>query len=101
MNVRRILCPTDFSETSAHAAEYAVAIAGYYDASILALHVVASIDVSVNPGSLGDSREQTAAVFDHLMKAGIKIDLALDIGSPVPHILDRAASLPADLIVMG
>jgi len=101
MNVRRILCPTDFSETSAHAVEQAAAIAGYYNASMFALHVVPPIDPSVDAGSLDSLREQTAAAFEDVTKAGLKLDVAVEVGSPIRHILDRAASLPADLIVMG
>jgi len=101
MNLTHILCPTDFSETSAHAAEHAAALAGYYNASILALHVVAPIDPAVDAGSLDGLLEQTAAVFEKVTKTGIKLEAAVDVGLPVRHILDRAASLPADLIVMG
>jgi nucleotide-binding universal stress UspA family protein len=101
MNVRRILCPTDFSETSAHAVEQAAAIAGYYKASILALHVYQPIDAWVNAESVDGLLEQTAAVFEGVTKAGVKLDVAVDVGSPVHHILNRAANLPADLIVMG
>ena len=40
-------------------------------------------------------------MFQDVTKAGIKLEVAVDVGSPVRHILDRADTLPADLVVMG
>jgi nucleotide-binding universal stress UspA family protein len=102
MNIRRILCPTDFSETSAHAAEWAAAIAGYYGAGITALHVVQPpMDATLGVESLDSLRQQTAAFFGAATNAGLSVDARVEVGSPVRHILDRAASLPTDLLVMG
>ena len=101
MNVRRILCPTDFSETSAHAVEQAAAVARYYNASILGLHVAPPMDPSVDAGSLTDLREQTTAAFQDVTMGGVPLAVAVEVGSPVRHILERASRLPADLIVMG
>ena len=39
LDIRRILCPIDFSEASQHALDHAVMIAGWYRARITALHV--------------------------------------------------------------
>jgi nucleotide-binding universal stress UspA family protein len=36
--IRRILCPVDFSDDSRHAIDHAVVIARWYEASITALH---------------------------------------------------------------
>ena len=102
MNIRRILCPTDFSETSAHAAEWASAIAGYYGAGITALHVVQPpMDAALGVESLDSLRQQIAAFFGVANNVGLSVDALVEVGSPVRHILDRAASLPADLLVMG
>src|SRR5215471_6040911 len=100
MNIRRILCPTDFSETSAHAVEQAVAMAGYYKAAIFGLHVVQLIE-SVDGVPLEGVRQQTAACFEPAAKAGLTVDVEVDLGSAVHQILDHAARLPADLLVMG
>ena len=40
MEIKRILCPTDLSEASAHAVDHAVVMAGYYKSRITALHVL-------------------------------------------------------------
>jgi nucleotide-binding universal stress UspA family protein len=101
MNIKRILCPTDFSETSAHAVEQAVTIAGYYGAAISALHVVQQIDASADIQSLDGLRRDTAAFFDAARKAGLTVDVLVELGSPVHRILDHAVRAPADLVVMG
>ena len=101
MNVKRILCPTDFSETSAHAADLAVAMAGYYKAAISALHVVQTFEPSLDAGSVDGVRQETAAFFGDATKAGLTLDGHVELGSPIQRILDHADSLPADLVVMG
>ena len=40
MRITRLLCPTDLSQASGHAAELAIIVAGYYQSVITALHVV-------------------------------------------------------------
>jgi universal stress protein A len=40
MQLKSILCPIDFSDFSAPAYQYALSLAGYYKAKIVALHVV-------------------------------------------------------------
>ena len=45
----RILCPIDFSDTSAHALSYADAIAGWYGAALTVQHVYLPLTVGV-PG---------------------------------------------------
>lgn len=39
IEIRRILCPIDFSDASRHALEHSVVIAGWYGSRITALHV--------------------------------------------------------------
>lgn len=113
MDIKQILCPTDFSETSDHAIDQAVVIAGWYKARITALHVFNPILLAVpglarssGGGSVEETeterlRKETAARFGAATSAGISLDLVTDVGQPASRILDRAASLPADMIVMG
>ena len=110
-DVKRILCPVDFSDASTHAVEQATAIAGWYKASITALHVYDPLFMPV-PGlpvpkdRVPDAevqlvREQTAACFAAAAAAGLRVDVEVEIGRPASQILERAARLPADMIVMG
>jgi nucleotide-binding universal stress UspA family protein len=93
----RILCPTDFSEPSDHAVDLALVVAAAYGARIAALHVAPA---AILPLEL-TLREKTTARFAAAARAGIALEVFVDAGSPADRILDRAASLPADLIVMG
>lgn len=38
IELKKILCPVDFSETSSHATHYAVALAEKFDSELLLLH---------------------------------------------------------------
>jgi nucleotide-binding universal stress UspA family protein len=113
--IGRILCPTDFSDVSAHAVAHASAIAGWSGASIAALHVAAPglvvpaefQGVALPDRSAADEaarqrlRAAVADAFREATGAGVEVDVFIDSGSPVPRILEHAARLPADLIVMG
>lgn len=111
MNITRILCPTDFSDASAHAVDLAAVLARWYKSRIAALHVVSAAAVlpefslapgsSVEDGTLSALQSATAARFTDVSAAGIAVDVFVDVGSPATRILGRAADLPADLIVMG
>jgi nucleotide-binding universal stress UspA family protein len=100
MEIRRILCPTDFSETSAHAVDHAAAFAAYWKSTITALHVVGLIEPWVE-GEVDELRAQTAAFFAPAVAKGIAVDVVVEADQPVRGILKRAVDLPADLIVMG
>jgi nucleotide-binding universal stress UspA family protein len=111
MDIARILCPTDFSEASTHAVDLAVTMASRYKARIAAVHVVdagvvvpefgLSTVASIDEAGLSALRRKTEAELSAASRAGIGIDVFVDVGSPAARILDRAAMLPADLIVMG
>jgi nucleotide-binding universal stress UspA family protein len=101
MEIRRILCPTDFSEASAHAVDQAVAIAGYYKAGITALHVTPSIELTLDAVSLDTVRREIAAFFEVASTAGLAVEAVAEIGAPANQIVECARRLPADLIVVG
>ncbi len=44
--IKRILCPVDFSDDSRHALDHAVAIARWYDSTIRLLHVCTAVPVA-------------------------------------------------------
>lgn len=111
MRIETVLCPVDFSEGSAHAIEQAAAVAGWYRAHLVALHAYSPLFVPVPglpapadrvPGFERDRVHAQAAAFVHsTAPAGIDVDVSLEVGHPAAVILERAAQLPADLIVMG
>ena len=96
VEIRRILCPTDFSDNSRHALDHAIAVAGWYGADVIGLHIG-------NPMMTNTQRleQQLRMWLSPAIAAGIATDAAVDNGNPVDRILDHARSLEADLIVIG
>lgn len=111
-DIKTILCPVDFSEASHHAIDHAIVIARWYDASIAGLHVynpvfmpvpglVVADDEVVRQGERQRLCGETTHCFSSATAAGIDVRVLVDEGPPATCILDRAASLPADLVVIG
>ena len=104
-----ILVPHDFSETSAAAARYAIAVARNSHARITFLHVSSSAQAAFDtefPIGLEDARED--AVRERLLKIVSpleQIELAPQFvvrpGSPAAEIVHYAEEHAVDLIVMG
>lgn len=116
IDIRRILCPIDFSDTSRHALEHAVAIAKWYESHITALNVIHLPQYLPRPpvfigefpeGAMPDETERPAREgqlrgwLEPANRAGVKTDMVFDEGTPGTRILAQASSLQADLIVMG
>ena len=59
VNIKRILCPIDFSDASAHAIDHAVAVASWCKARLTALHVYSPTLVSVPGVDLSGQGEAT------------------------------------------
>ncbi len=110
-DITRILCPVDFSDASMHAVDQAIAVAGWYRARVIALHVlepltrpVQDLPIPADPPPEADlrrARERTAACFEAATSAGIGVDVRVETGPPATVIAGCAADRRADLIVMG
>jgi nucleotide-binding universal stress UspA family protein len=111
IDITRILCPIDFSESSRHALEHAAALAHWYDARITALHVSELFQVpAVLPGNPSSvigpyiSRDTVIANMEQFtapLRDSVPIEIALEEGTVARTIVETATRLPADLIVMG
>ncbi len=111
LEIRRILCPVDFSDASQHALDHAVMIAGWYRARITALYVRNPAFMIEPPilfaefGTAVDALEHEEARLHEWLSparaAGIDCDVMVVDGSPAVRIVERAALVPADLIVIG
>jgi nucleotide-binding universal stress UspA family protein len=118
ISIRRILCPVDFSDCAERALDHAVALAKWYHARLAVLHVyrlpvpVAMATPGIVPSELlpipltPAERAQLVASLENLVSshrvAGPHIDILLDEDLEVAgSIVRRAASLPADLVVIG
>lgn len=115
VNVRRILCPVDFSDVSRHALEHAIAVAKWYDSKITALHVIHAPGFLPQPPLLfaepSDSvmplkrrqelEQQLREWLEPADRGGLATEVVFDDGQPVARILAHASTLQVDLIVMG
>jgi nucleotide-binding universal stress UspA family protein len=109
LTIRRILCPVDLSETSHHAIEHAVAISRWFRASVSVLHVYSpmfmpipslpAVEDRVSESELGRVRVEVGALC--AAAGAADVDVLVEVGAPARLIVERAADLPADLIVMG
>ena len=110
--IRRILCPTDFSELAKGALEQAIVLGRRHEAEI----VCACVIPTLMPPTAGlpfalpphfDARARQAA-FDELGRfsepsraTGLSTRLEVLEGNVASSIVGLAESLPADLVVMG
>ena len=115
VEIREILCPTDFSEASRHALDHAIAIARWYDSRITALHVIHVPLVPEPPPSILAAgyagattvvtstyqvcQEDVRAWVEPARRAGLKTEASVDEGNAARRILEHAAR--TDLIVIG
>ena len=114
VEIRRILCPIDFSDFSRRAIDHAVAIARWYESAVTALHVFSPAPVAAfGPGPVtfqpivltAVDRDQlladTKAFIEAEAAPGVAIDAVVREGNTTEEILDQAGSMNADVIVMG
>ena len=111
LQFRNVLCPIDFSETSARALIYATALARWYDAHLEVLHVVPAFEGGAPPthfdaaGGAWPSREQLITEVEGAIAAagagGVRSRALAQEGRAHEIITCRARALPADLLVMG
>ena len=114
IEIRRILCPIDFSDYSRRALDHAIAIARWYESTVTVLHVFSTAPVAaVGPGPVvlepivltAVDREQlladTKAFAQTESAPGITIEAVVREGNTAGEILEQADSLKAELLVIG
>jgi nucleotide-binding universal stress UspA family protein len=110
--IRQILCPIDFSEFSQHALHHAVALAKWYRASLMLLHVQPILAVPAGPPEMlptmvltRDQQQQLLVAMRKLVaeEVGETVLTHVEVleGNPAREIVDRAKEMSSDLIVMG
>lgn len=114
IEMKRILCPVDFSDASRHALDHAAAFARWYGATLSVLHVVEPIAAAV-PGTLVgpypfraapdlmDLERTRAELRDFLRTAGLSdgVEACVQRGRIADVIAERVRVLPADLLALG
>ena len=113
IQIKHVLCPTDFSDFSVRALRHAVAMARRYDALLSVLHVVPSpvvyggdIPYFPNPAVDHAAIHKEAAgelrrFVESVLLDRVRVTLEVKGGVPWREIRATAAALPADLLVMG
>jgi universal stress protein A len=112
MEIKRILCPTDFSATAQKALEYAVFLASSHNAELQLLHVVDHLHgfdnyliLSMAPHEIAERMEKHAnkdlSEVVNQIKETVKIQKAVRHGKTSVQIIEMAREVKADLIVMG
>jgi nucleotide-binding universal stress UspA family protein len=114
IEIRRILCPIDFSEYSRRALDHAIAIARWYESTITVLHVFSPAPVAaVAPGAVVFQPIVLTPVDRNRLLAdvkafaetegapGVEIDAVVREGNTAREVLEHATSINADLLVMG
>ena len=106
IEIKRILCPIDFSDYSARALEFAVRLAAWYSAVLHVVHVMPPLPPST-VSALGEESRQLALKnlalsVNGCWRADVAIEQELSESSDAAgRILERAETLDVDLIVSG
>lgn len=108
-----ILCPIDFSDASARALAHAAAIAKWYEARLTVLHVTPAFEGPLGtrvptepghaplPGSRDDIEARIRLAVESAGVDGPAVRAVAHEGRANELIVDGAAGMKADLIVMG
>lgn len=104
MQIERILCPVDFSDTSANAYRYAQSIACRYHAKLILQHVIElwpdSYHLADFRRTLRSNAEDQSRLF--LQKyGGVQPECVVEESTPADAILSLAQARAVSLIVMG
>jgi nucleotide-binding universal stress UspA family protein len=108
--VKRIFIPTDFSDCSEEAVEYAISLAQVFQARVFLLHVmepvVYGLDFSVtHPGAEPTVRQRLGEMMQQRVEKirglGIEAEGHFVTGTPFVEIIKAAQKHAADLIIMG
>jgi nucleotide-binding universal stress UspA family protein len=114
IDIRRILCPIDYSDHSRRALDHAVAIARWYGSTVTVFHVTAVLPVTayapagpIIPAPV--TPDDRAAMLEGLRKfaegeavsSGVALEFELAEGNVAAEILLASRSMPSDLLVLG
>ncbi|QEG20407.1 universal stress protein [Mariniblastus fucicola] len=106
MNIDRILCPIDFSDSNSAANDYACMLADATAGQIVYLHCWLPNVYETSPAYVDTLAEQERLLgelksFVHPNHDDIKASYVVEMGSPTEKIVDFANDNGIDLIIMG
>ncbi|MEE9487642.1 MAG: universal stress protein [Candidatus Brocadiales bacterium] len=113
VNIKRILCPVDYSVSSSEAMKYAAHIAGEEGAKVYLIHVIdvrsygheSPLDLEMPKPSQENvdrmKKELVEDLFQEKGGKGVEVEAMVVMGKPVEEILKAAKEQKIDMIVMG
>jgi nucleotide-binding universal stress UspA family protein len=113
INLKRILVPTDFSESARHALLYGTSFAREYEGELVLLHVVENLTVGyasdlfpvpmaeVFDEISGYAKAELAKLGTEVREKGIRVRELVVQGKPSAEIVRVAREETADMIVLG
>lgn len=112
--VKKIVCPTDFSEPSMAALDTACELAQHFDAELKILHVLPTMPIYPNEMGLAvieyfssdserrtEAKEKIASLVQERVPKGVHVAIEVCIGDAPLEITRVAKDDSADLIVLG
>ena len=116
MEIKHILVPIDFSECSRKALRYAASLASKFGSELTLLHTIeppvglppqtlvrdeAGLSIPILDYVIQSATKEMNPILNELALAGLTAKSFIEVGDARDTILDHAARLNADLIVMG
>jgi nucleotide-binding universal stress UspA family protein len=113
INLKKILVPTDFSESARRALLYGTSFAREYEAELLLLHVVETLTVGyasdlfpvpmaeVFQEISGYAKTELAKLAEEVRAKGVRVRELVVQGKPAAEIMHVAREETVDMIVLG
>ena len=113
INLKRILVPTDFSDSANHALRYGISFAREYKAELILLHVVETLSVGyagdLFPVPMAEVLEEIAGYAETELaklvvlarERGVEASKVVIQGKPPTEIIQYARANAIDMIVLG
>lgn len=113
IKLKKVLVPTDFSDSARHAFSYGVSFAREYHAELVLLHVVENLTVGyasdlfpvpmaeVFQEISGYAKTELAKLAEEAKQKGVAVSDVVAQGKPSAEIIRYAAENAVDVIVLG
>lgn len=113
IKLKKVLVPTDFSESARHAFSYGVSFAREFKAELVLLHVVENLTVGyasdlfpvpmaeVFQEISGYAKAELQKLAEEARKRGVSVTELVVQGKPSAEIIRHAAENEVDMIVLG
>jgi nucleotide-binding universal stress UspA family protein len=113
IKLKKVLVPTDFSDSARHAFSYGLSFAREYKAELVLLHVVENLTVGyasdlfpvpmaeVFQEISGYARTELAKLAEEAKQKGVGVSDVVAQGKPSAEIIRYAAENDVDMIVLG